>query len=75
MPTVSVEYEKMNKVVAKVILSLLAIFGILEVTSQEGTNGDAKSLKLVDGYKKQHLVIVGNGLSQICARTFNELIG
>ena len=56
------------------ILSLLAMFGILEVTSQEGINGDVKGLKLLDDYKERNLMIVSDGLSQIRTITFNELI-
>ena len=48
---VSIEDETTNKGAAKVILSLIGMFGILEVTSQDGTNGDVKGLKLTDDYK------------------------
>ena len=74
IPTISVEYETNNKGAEKLILSLLDMSGILEVTSQEGTNDDVKGLKMSDYYKEQHIVIVGDVLYQICARTINELI-
>ena len=56
------------------ILSLLAMVGILAVTSQEGINGDVKGLKLLDDYKERNLMIVSDGLYQIRTRIFNELI-
>ena len=74
IPSVGVEDDTKNKGAEKLILFLLAMFGTLEVTSQEGTNGDVEVLKLADGYKERHLIIVGYGLSQICAIIFNELV-
>ena len=74
IPPASVEDDTTNKGAVKVILLFLAMFGILEAMSQEGTNGDVKGLKLADDYKDQHLMIIGDGLSQNFARTFNELI-
>ena len=50
IPPVIIEDETKNKGTEKLILLMLAMFGILELTSQEGTNGDVKGLKLSDDY-------------------------
>jgi hypothetical protein len=74
IPPISPEDETTNKGAGKVILSLLALYGILEATETEGTSGNVKSLKLAEGYESRYLMVVGDGLSQIRARTFTELI-
>ena len=74
IPPISKEDETMNKGAAKVILSLLALFGIMEGQSYEGEHGSVRELELAKNFKKIYLIIVGDGLSQMRARTFNELI-
>ena len=58
----------------KTILSLLALFEIMEGQTYEGEHGSVKELELAENFWKRYLVIVGDGLSQMRARTFNELI-
>ena len=70
IPPISKEDETMNKGAAKVILSLLALFGIMEGQSYEGEHGNVRELELAVNYKKRYLVIVGDGLSQMRVRTF-----
>ena len=74
LPPISQEDETTNKGAAKVILSLLALFGIMEGQTYEGEHGCVKELELAENYQKRYLVVVGDGLSQMRARTFNELI-
>ena len=74
IPPIRVEDETTNKGAAKVILLLLNMFEILEVISQEGTNGDMKCLKLAADYRERHLMIVGDASYKMCARNFNTLI-
>ena len=75
LPTVSPEDETTNKVAAKFVLSLLVLFGILEPISQEGaTQNKITELRLKEGYKGRHLVVVGDRLSHIRVRTFAQLI-
>ena len=74
IPPVSPEDETTNKGAAKVVLSLLVFFGILEPISQEGaTQNNITQLRLKEGYEERHLVVVGDGLSQIRVRTFSQL--
>ena len=74
VPPISQEDETANKGAAKVILSLLVLVGIMEGQTYEGEHGSVKELKLAENVRKRYLVIVGDGLSQLRARTFNELI-
>ena len=74
VPPIRKEDETMNKGAAKVILSLLALFGIMEGQTYEGEHGSVKELQLAENFEKRYLVIVGDGLSQMRARTFNNLI-
>ena len=75
IPPVSPEDETTNKGAAKVVLSLLVFFGILEPISQEGaTQNNITQLRLKEGYKGRNLVVVDDGLSQIRVRTFAQLI-
>ena len=75
MPPVSPEDETTNLGAAKVVLSLLVLFGILELQSNEGAEGNVRGIRLADGYDKRYLMLVGDGLSQIRVRTFVEMIG
>ena len=74
VPPISQEDEKTNKGAAKVILSLMALFGIMEGQTYEGEHGSVRELELAEKFQKSYLIIVGDGLSQMRARTFNELI-
>ena len=74
IPPISPEDETTNKGAGKVILSLLALYGILEKTTQTSEEGNPKGLQLAEGYDKRYLVIVGDGLSQVRARTFSNLM-
>ena len=57
------------------MLSLLVLFGILEPISQEGaTQNNITQIRLKEGYKGRHLVVVGDRLSQIRVMTFTQLI-
>jgi hypothetical protein len=53
---------------------VLALFGILEATEHAGTSGNVKGLKLAENYESRFLMVVGDGLSQVRARTFQELV-
>jgi hypothetical protein len=74
LPPVSPEDETTNIGAAKVVLSLLVLYGILEYTGSDGVEGNLKSVKLADGYEEKYLMLVGDGLSQIRVRTFTNLI-
>jgi hypothetical protein len=74
IPPISPEDETTKKGAGKVILSLLALFGILEATEHEGTSGNVKGLKLADNYQTRFLMVIGDGLSQVRARSFEELV-
>ena len=75
VPPISKEDETTNKGAAKVILSLLALFGIMEgQTYEQGEHGSVRELEHAANFEKRYLVIVGDGLSQMRARTFNEFI-
>ena len=57
------------------MLSFLVLFGILEPISQEGaTQNNITQIRLKEGYKGRHLVVVGDWLSHIRVRTFSQLI-
>ena len=61
----------MNKGSAKVVLSLLVLFGIIEPISQEGaTQNNIIQIQLKEGYKGRNLVVVVDGLFRIRVRTF-----
>ena len=75
IPPFSPEDETTNKGAAKVILSLLLFFGILEPTEasdEEGLQQNVQKMRLASDAKDRHLVFVGDGLSQIRAQTFLE---
>ena len=74
IPPISQEDEMTDKGAAKVILSLLALFRIMEGQTYKGEHGSVKELELAENNQKRYLVVVGDRLSQMRARTFNELI-
>ena len=72
VPPISNEDETTKKGAAKVILSIIALFGIMKGQDHEGVHGNVRSMELSENYKTRYLVIVGDGLSQMRARTFND---
>ena len=74
IPPVSPENETTNKGAANVIMSLLLMHGILEPTTNDGANGDLKGIRLAHDYKDRFVMLVGDGLSQIRAKTFEKMI-
>ena len=68
-----------NSGAAKVILSLLMMFGLLKNmdignSSGDDHNNEIKNLVLAPGAKERFLVMVGDGLTQICAKQFTDMI-
>ena len=74
IPPVSPDDKKTNKGTAKVIMSLLLMHGVLESTTNEGANGDLKGICLTGDFEDQFVMLVGDGLSQIRAKTFEKVI-
>ena len=74
IPLVSPDNETTNKGAANMIMSLLLMHGVLEATSNEGANGNLKGICLSDNYKDRYMMLVGDGLSQIRAKTFKKMI-
>ena len=70
IPPVSPDNETTNKGAANVIMSLLLMHGVVEATSNDGVNGNLKSIRLTDDYKDRYVMLVGDGLSQIRVKTF-----
>ena len=74
LPPISQEDETTNKGATKVIQLRLALFRIMEGQTYEGKHGSVRELELAENFQKRYLDIVGDGLSQMRARTFNDLI-
>ena len=78
IPPVSPHDETTNTGAAKIILSLFTIFGNLESTSTTnetaGDIPDVINLRLANDLKDRYLIMVGDGLTQIRARQFSDLI-
>ena len=83
IPPVSPHNETTNSVAAKVILSLLVMFGVLRKTDNGNGNGNGNSdsyeeqiqnLTLAPNARERFLVMVGDGLTQICAKQFKDMI-
>ena len=53
-------------------MSFIPFFGIMKVQDHEGVNGNVRRLKLSDDYKTCYVVVVGDGLSQMRARAFDD---
>ena len=53
---ISREDETTNKGAAKVILSLIALFGIMEGVDHEGVNGNVQKMELSDEYENRYLI-------------------
>ena len=72
---VSPEDDIANKGASRVVVYLLFLFGIIEPISQErATQNNTTQLLLKEGYEGRHLVVVGDGLSQIRVITIAQLI-
>ena len=75
VPPISNEDKMTKKGAAKVILPLIALFGIMKGQDHEGVHGNIRSLELSENYKTCYLVIVRDGLSEMRARTTcNDII-
>ena len=70
--------ETTNIGAAKVILTMLRMVGILKVSDDEFSDGesitDVRKLKLADDWYERTFMLSGDGLSQVRARTLDELI-
>ena len=56
------------------VMSLLLYHGIVEPINNNGANGDVKGMQLSADYKELYVMLVGNGLSQIRVKTFENMI-
>ena len=65
--------ETTNVGAAKVILSMLRMVGILKIDTGESTD-DVRKLQLADDWSERTFMLTGDGLSQVRARTLDELI-
>ena len=74
IPAVSPENETTNKGAANVILLLLLYHGVIEQTNSDGANGDVKGMHLADDHEERHVMLVGDDLSQIRVKTFENMI-
>ena len=74
IPPVSPENETTNRGAANVVMSLLLYHGVVEPTDNNGANGDVKSIQLAADYKERYVMLVGDGLSQVRVKTFENLI-
>ena len=68
IPPVSPENETTNRGAANIVMSLLLYHGIVEPVNYDGANGDVKGMELADDYKERYVMLVGDGLSQICVK-------
>ena len=55
-------------------MSLVALFGIMKGQDHEGVHGNFRSLELSKDCKTCYLVIVGDGMLQMRARAFNDVV-
>ena len=74
IPAVSPENKTTNKGAANVVMSLLLYDGVVEPTSNVGSNGDIKGMKLAGDYMERYVMLVGDGLSQVRVKTFEKMI-
>ena len=74
IPPVSPENETINCGAANVVMSLLLYHRIVEPVNNEGANGDVKGMQLTDDYRDRYIMLVGDGLSQIRVKTFENMI-
>ena len=74
IPAVSPENKTTNKGATNVVISLLLYHGIVQPVNSDGANGDVKGMKLTDDYNQHYVMLVGDGLSQICVKTFENMI-
>ena len=64
--------ETTNVAAAKVILSMLRMVGILKC--EDETSDDVRKLTLADDWDKRTFMLTGDGLSQVRARTLDDII-
>ena len=74
IPAVSPENETTNKGAANVVMSLLLYHGVVEPVNSDGANGDVKGMRLAKDYDQRYVMLVGDGLLQICVKTFKNMI-
>ena len=74
IPPVSPENETTNRGAANVVMSLLLYHRIVEPINNNGANGDVKGMQLANDYKEIYVMLVGDGLLQICVKTFENMI-
>ena len=51
----------------------MILYGVLKIIYQDGADGNTRKTKLANGYDNNHLMIVGDRISKICAKIFSEL--
>ena len=64
--------ETTNVGAAKVILSMLRMVGILKC--EDEASDDVRKLTLADDWEKRTFMLTGDGLSQVRARTLDDII-
>ena len=76
VPPISPHDETTNTGAAKVILLLLVMYGILKNRVDENMTDtpDVANLRLAHDAKEHYLIMVGDGLTQIRAKQFAEII-
>ena len=74
IPPASPDNETTNKGATNVTMSLLLMHRVVQATSNEGVNGNLKGICLTNDYKDRYVMLVGDGLSQIRAKTFEKMI-
>ena len=69
------EDETTKKDATKVVLSLLLMFGIVETCSEDtDLENDLSKIQLSERDQYRFLILVGDGLSQIRVKSFNQML-
>ena len=72
---ISPEDETTKKDATKVVLSLLLMFGIVETCSEDtDLENDLSKIQLSERDQYRILILVGDGLSQIRVKSFNQML-
>ena len=66
--------ETTNKGAAIVCISQFIVFGILKPLGDKGVQGDLRELELSQNYYERSMVLIGDGLTMVRVRTFQDLI-
>ena len=74
IPPVTPENEITNKGAANVVMLVLLYHNIVEPINNDGANSNVKGMKLADNYHEHYVMLAGDGLSQICVKTFENMI-